>query len=309
MTSYCPEPPSQFTHRADRGLRQRHSDSHVTTPIVFALASALSYGTSDFAAGLASRKFDARPVTAAAQTLGVLTALIAVVLFPGAGPKSAALEWGALSGVGSALGTLSLYHGLSIARMSVVATLAAVVTAVVPAVVGIALGNHLSFAAGVGIAIAIPAIAMVSWQPGAREPSAARAGVPFGMLAGLGFALLFIALDRAGTHAGAWPLVPGQLVSVACVAPFAYRGLRTSGRPSRTAALLTLGAGVLSATANLLFLAATGHGELAVVAVLAALYPAVTVLLARVLLSERWTPFQAVGFLVAAAAIVLVTVA
>jgi drug/metabolite transporter (DMT)-like permease len=66
---------------------------------------------------------------------------------------------------------------------------------------------------------------------------------------------------------------------------------------------------VLSCTANLFFLAATGHGQLAVVAVVAALYPVVTVLLARVLLSERWTPLQAAGLVVAAAAIVLVTVA
>ena len=288
---------------------QAYSDSFVTTPIVLALGSALTYGTSDFAAGVASRRFDARPVTAAAQTLGLLTALIAVALFPGHGPKAAALEWGALSGVGSALGTLSLYHGLSVARMSVVATLAAVVTAVVPAVVGIALGNHLSVAAGVGIATAIPAIGMVSWQPRSRQPEAARAGLLYGLLAGLGFALLFIALDRAGTQAGAWPLAPGQAVSIVGVAPFAYRGLRTAGRPTRTAAGLTLGAGVLSATANLLFLASTRHGELAIVAVLAALYPAITVLLARVLLSERWTALQGAGFLVAAAAIVLVTVA
>lgn len=281
----------------------------MTTPIVFALASALSYGTSDFAAGLASRKFDARPVTGAAQILGVLTALVAVLLFPGQGPTAAALEWGALSGVGSALGTLSLYQGLSIARMSVVATVAAVVTAVVPAIVGVALGNHLSLGTGVGIVVAIPAIGMVSYQPEARGSKNARAGMLYGLLAGLGFALLFITLDRAGTHSGAWPLLPGQIVSVVGVAPFAYRGLRAAGRPSRAAVGLTLGAGVLSATSNLLFLAATGHGELAVVAVLAALYPAVTVLLARVVLSEHWTRLQGAGFLVAAAAVVLVTVA
>jgi drug/metabolite transporter (DMT)-like permease len=64
---------------------------------------------------------------------------------------------------------------------------------------------------------------------------------------------------------------------------------------------------VISGVANLLFLAATGRGQLAVVAVLTALYPAVTVLLARVFLAERWTRLQAVGLLAAAAAIVLVS--
>jgi drug/metabolite transporter (DMT)-like permease len=275
--------------------------------ILFALMSALTYGTADFAAGLASRAYDARPVTGFAQALGMLTAAAAVLLFPGAGPKPSPLEWGALSGVGSALGTLALYRGLALARMSVVATLSGVLTAVIPVLVGIALGNHLRFAVVVGIVIAVPAIALVSWHPGGDDDSGARAGVAAGCLAGLAFALLFVALDRAGTRSGAWPLVPGQLVSVALTAPVAYRGFRSARAPSRAALALTLAAGVLSATANLLFLAATGHGQLAIVAVLTALYPAVTVICARVLLSEQWGTLQATGLLIAALAIVLVT--
>jgi len=143
--------------------------------------------------------------------VALLTAAVAVLLFGGVGPRAGALEWGAVSGLGSGLGTLALYRGLSAARMSVVATLSAVLTAVIPVIVGVALGNHLTTANAAGIVIAIPAIALVSWQP--RVPTIAaraRAGLIYGILAGLGFALLFIALDRAGTHAGAWPLLPGQ---------------------------------------------------------------------------------------------------
>lgn len=275
--------------------------------VLLGLMAALAYGTSDFAAGLASRGAAAGLVTGVAQTLGVLTTAAAVLLFPGVGPRATVLEWGALSGVGSALGTLSLYHGLSVARMSVVATLSAVLTAVIPVLVGVALGNHLSIEAAAGTTLAIPAIALVSWQTRPRDRHAARAGLLYGLLAGLGFALLFIALDRAGTHSGAWPLVPGQLVSVVLIVPFAYRGLATAGKPSPAALALMFGVGVLSGVANLLFLAATGHGELAIVAVLTALYPAVTVLLARVFLTERWTRPQAIGLLTAAAAVILVT--
>lgn len=277
--------------------------------VLLALLSAVAYGTSDFTAGVASRRFAAGPVTTVAQVLGVGTAAVAVVVFPGSGPTAGALEWGALSGLGSALGTLSLYHGLSVARMSVVASLSAVLTAVIPVIVGVALGNQLHLAAIAGVIIAIPAIAMVSWQSQAGVPGAPRSGTVYGVLAGCGFALLFIALDRAGTQAGAWPLLPGQVVSVLLIAPFGYRGLRTAGRPSGSAAALTLAAGVLSGTANLLFLAATGYGQLAIVAVLTALYPAVTVLLARTVLAERWTRLQGAGLLVAAAAIALVTAA
>ncbi len=275
--------------------------------IVLGLLAAGAYGTSDFAAGLASRQFASGPVTGAVQTLTLLTAAAAVVLFPGAGPSTSVLAWGAVSGLGTALGTLSLYHGLSVARMSVVATLSAVLTAVIPVIVGVALGNHLTLEAEAGIAIAIPAIGLISWQPEAEARSAARAGVLYGVLAGLGFALLFIALDRAGTHAGAWPLIPGQLLALLLIAPFAYRGLSARANPPRSAVALTLGAGVLSGIANLLFLAATGRGELAIVAVLTSLYPAATVVLARAFLAERWTRVQATGLLASVAAIILVS--
>jgi drug/metabolite transporter (DMT)-like permease len=275
--------------------------------ILLALLSAAAWGVADFSGGLASRGLDAPRVTVATQTLGLITAGVAVLIFPGVGPRAAALEWGALSGVGSAVGTVSLYHGLAVGRMTVVATLSGVLAAVVPVIVGLALGNTLSLTAALGIVIAIPAIFLVSWRPEPHQNLGPWAGVPYGLLAGAGFGLLFVALDRAGTHSGAWPLIPGQLVSVLLVVPFAVRGLRQPTRLPRGPVLLTLGTGILSGTANLLFLAATGHGELAIVAVLAALYPAFTVLLARAILAERWSGSQIVGLAAAVAAVVLVS--
>ena len=249
---------------------------------LLALGAALAYGTSDFAAGLASRRYGAGPVTGGVQLLTLMTAAGAVLLFGASAPSGATLAWGTLSGLGTAVGTLSLYQGLAVARVSVVATLSAVLAAVLPVIVGVALGDHLSVAAQAGIVLALPAIALMSWQPDADARRAARAGILYGMLAGLGFALLFVALDRAGTGAGAWPLIPGQSLALLLIAPFAYRGIGHA-RPSRSAVKLTLSAGVLSGIANLLFLAATGRGELSIVAVLTSLYPAATVVLARCL--------------------------
>ncbi len=276
--------------------------------VLLALLSAVAYGLSDFAAGVASRRSSAAAVTGAAQILGLLTALIAVAVDAGVGPRGHALAWGAISGLGSALGTLSLYHGLAVGRMSVVATVSALLTAVIPVIVGIALGNRIGIAAAAGILLAVPALVLVSWQPRGDPATGASRSLLFGALSGAGFALLFIALDRAGTRSGAWPLVPGQVVSLVPIAPLAYRGLRAQGLPPRRTVAIAIGAGILSGAANLLFLAATGHGELAIVAVLSALYPAVTVVLARVLLAERWTRRQAIGLMVAGAAIVLVSV-
>ena len=275
--------------------------------IVLALLSALAYGTADFTAGLASRQYSSEVITFAAQALGVLTAAVAVLISSGAGPTASALGWGALSGVGSAIGTLALYRGLAVARMSIVATVSAVLTTVIPAVVGVALGNQLATLTAVGIVIAVPAIGLVSWQPEARGPGQDRTGLLYGVLAGLGFALLFVALDQAGTRAGAWPLLPGQSVSLLLVVPFAYHGMRRVRRPPRTIAAQMLAIGVLSGSANLLFLAATSGGALAVVAVLTSLYPVATVLLARTILAERWTRVQATGLLTALVAVVLVS--
>ena len=283
--------------------------------VVLALLSALAYGTSDFIAGLASRRFAPELITFGAQGLGVLTAAVAIIFFPGGGPTGSVLAWGAVSGIGSALGVLSLYRGLAVARMTVVATLCAVLTTVIPVIVGVALGNHLGIIAIIGIVIAVPAIALVSWQPSEDGARAARAGPLYGVLAGLGFALLFVALDQAGTDAGAWPLLPGQLVSLVVIAPFAYRALSKARRTreirthrrSRTIVGQMLATGILSGAANLLFLAATSGGQLAVVAVLTSLYPAVTVLLARLVISERWTGPQAAGLLTALAAVILVS--
>ena len=276
--------------------------------ILFALASAIVFGVSDFAAGLASRRLSSGPVTAVVQFFGLVAAATGVLLFPGSGATAHALMWGALSGTGSALGTLTLYRGLAVGRMSVVAAVSAVVSAILPVIVGVALGDRLSLAADIGIAVAIPAIGLVSWQRDADERQSGPSGVIEGVLAGIGFSALFIALDRAGTDAGAWPLLPGQAVAFILVMPFALRGARFPRKAWRTALPLIVPAGLMSGSASLLFLASTRQGQLAVVAVLAALYPAFTVLLARVVLAERWSRLQAVGLVAAAAAIVLVGV-
>ena len=274
--------------------------------VALALLAALAFGVSDFAAGVASRRVSAGQVTAVAQALGVLTAIVGVIVFSGSGPAAPALGWGALSGVGSAVGTLSLYRGLATGRMTIVATLSAVLTAVIPALVGIALGNDISALALTGIVLSLPAIALVSWQPDTMTAGHAG-GTRYGLLSGIGFALLFIALDRAGTHSGAWPLLPGQLVSLLLILPFA-RATSDHQQPKAPSTIaLILAAGIVSGSANLLFLAATGHGQLAIISVLGAMYPAVTVLLARVVLDETITRRQAAGLLAASAAIILVT--
>jgi drug/metabolite transporter (DMT)-like permease len=203
---------------------------------------------------------------------------------------------------------VSLYRGLAVARMSVVAPLSAVLSAALPAVAGLLLGEHLATLAWAGIVIALPAVTLVSLQPGAGQGSR-RAGIVNGVVAGSGFALLFIALDRAGTSAGAWPLLPGQAVAALLVLAWAAPARNRPAPKTWSLAWRTgVAAGVLGGIANLLYLAATGAGQLAVVAVVTALYPAVTVLLARLTLHERWSRLQIIGLAVSAVAVAAISI-
>jgi uncharacterized membrane protein len=276
--------------------------------ILMALLSALAYGVSDFGAGIASRRSEAALVSTIVLAIGLFCALIATAIDPGVGARSGALLWGAASGLGGGAGTLALYQGLAVGRMTIVATLSAVVAAVVPAIVGLATGDSLHGATLAGIVIAIPAIALVSWHADPAKRGEARPSINYGLLAGLAFALLFIGLDRAGTRSGAWPLVTSEIVGVVLLIGFGARAYARVGRPPARDLALIVGVGVVGGIAGLLFLAATGHGQLAIVAVVTSLYPAFTVLLARAFLAERWSRTQVIGLAVAAAAIVLVSV-
>ncbi len=273
--------------------------------IALSLAAAVGYGASDFLAGVAGRRGHAAIVALLSQPLGLVTAVLGLWLFPWTGPAPASLGWGAVSGVGSAVGILALYRGLAIGEMTVVATLAGVLTALIPAAVGLALGDRPGQLALVGIVVAIPAVAMVSWQGGRahRRPR----GIPEAVVAGASFALLFISLDRAGTGSGTWPLVAGQLVALVTIATVATR-LGGQRRSWRRVAPLAIAAGALGGVGNILFLEATGVSQLAIVAVISSLYPAVTVVLARFGLGERWSGIQKLGLAVAAMAVVLIGV-
>lgn len=198
-----------------------------------------------------------------------------------------------------------LYRGLAIAQMSVVAPLSALVAAILPALVGLALGERLPALSSVGLILALPAIALVSWQRTPSGNSAAKSGLLEGLLGGGGFALLFIGLDRADHSAGAWPLVFALGIASLIVMPFAWRS-RGSARVTRSTWLFVTMAAFADGIGNVLFLAATRLGELSIVAVLTALYPAVTIVLARIILGERWNVAQWTGLLITIIAVPLI---
>jgi drug/metabolite transporter (DMT)-like permease len=283
--------------------------------IVLGIAAALCYGISDFVGGIVSRRIHYALV--AVTGFATATALIAAVLVLSSppSPSADALLFGAASGLGGGLGTLFLYRGLGRGRMGVVAPLSAVGAAALPVVVGVALGERPSPLAWAGVALALPAIWLVS-RSGSRiqsQPGDARgrtAELVDGLGAGLGFGFLFIALGLAGDGAGLWPVLASEVTSTVLIGPFlapvvlSLRGRRpTNGDIARASSV-----GVFGVAAVVLYYLSTRSGLLSVVAVLTSLYPAATVLLAATQLHESIDRPQAAGIALAGAAIVLIVI-
>jgi drug/metabolite transporter (DMT)-like permease len=280
--------------------------------IFLALASALAYGSADFIAGWLSRRTHYARVALLAQIAAGAGALL-TSLIVGGRPSGASLAWGALSGLGGGLGTLALYRGLARGRMNVVAPLSGVLAAALPALVGLALGERPAPTALVGLGLALPAVwltARTEHEDGAQAGTSASSSVVDGVLAGLGFAVLFIALQRAGRGEGLWPTASSQIVAALPMLALHARALRPAPGGPPEDGWLRLGpwfAGVLVAVAAICFFLATQRGLLTVVAVLTSLYPAVTVALARWLLAERIGRWQGVGLALAAVSVALIS--
>jgi drug/metabolite transporter (DMT)-like permease len=268
--------------------------------IVLALGAAVAYGLSDFIGGLASRRTTAWPVALLGAAGGLLGATVLSLAVSG-DPTSADLAWGAASGLGSGVGTVCLYRGLATGRMAVVAPVSAVGAAVVPVVVGVATGERPSALVAVGIAVALPGIWLV-----ARMPEAAgdhrTGGLVDGLLAGLGFGLLFVALGQVPDGAGFWPLAVSQGAALVTICGIAI-ALRAPWVPTAVSELWGVVAGLVATVAVLLFLLATQTDLLTVAAVLTSLYPAFTILLASVVLREHIYRTQGAGLVLCGVAV------
>ena len=273
-----------------------------------ALVAAFFYGLSDFLGGLFSRRTSVWPVGLLACVGATAGSVLIASATPG-DPGAHDLAWGLLAGLGSGTGTAFLYRGLASGRMGVVAPVSAVGAVLVPLVAGVATGDRPAVLGWLGIVLALPGIWLVSREDGAAGPTpSGPSGLADGVLAGLGFGLLFAALGQVPDEAGYWPLVGTQLVSVASLVAVA---LVVGGDPvpRRRADLGGLLAGVLASLAVLFFLLATRHGLLSIAAVITSLYPAFTVVFAITVLREHVHRAQSVGLAFCTAAVVLVSLA
>lgn len=279
--------------------------------VLLSLCAALTYGLSDFVGGVASRRVSPWTIALMSQVGGASIALV-LALMLGGDPRGVDLGWALLAGLGNGIGTAFLYRGLAAGRMGVVAPVSGLGAALVPLVVGLVLGERPGLLAWLGITAALPAIWLVAREPSSgHEPAAAGVwtnGLVDGVLAGLGFGVLFAALAQIPEESGLLPLALNAAVGAVVVAMIAL-GLHQPFVPREATAYTGLLCGVLGGTASALFLVATQTGYLTIAAVVTSLYPAFTVLLAALLLRERVHREQGLGLALCALAVGLIAAA
>lgn len=273
--------------------------------ILLALGCAVAYGLSDFVGGVLSRRTSMWAVAVAAQAMAAVLTTGLAAAFAG-DPRASDWLWALCAGVGSGVGTVFLYRGLGSGRMGVVAPLSAVGTALVPLAAGFISGERPGGVTWAGVVLALPAVWLVArTRDVGPDGGFATDDLVNGLLAGLGFGMLFAALGQVPEQAGLGPLALTQWVAVAATIGLAS-AVGAAWVPRDRAALTAASAGVLSSAATLMFLLATQSGLLTIAGVLAALYPAVTVVLAAAVLREAIHRHQAVGLALTAVAVALV---
>lgn len=278
---------------------------------LLALASAALYGLADFAGGLLSRRAHFAAVALLGQLGGLVLAAVLILGLPGLpglpghGPVWSDLGWGALSGVGTGLAMLFLYRGIGRGAMTVVVPVSAVGGVAFPVLIGVSLlGDRPSALAWTGIAVAVPALWLVS-HTGHRTGAALTPAAVDALLAGIGIAIQYLALARAGPDSGLWPVLAGRVAAVLILLPMAAGvSLRLPARRILAAAA-TGGAAALALSCYLL---ATRHQLVVIAVVLSSLYPVLPVLLGVTMLRERLGWQQITGLVGATAAIGLLTV-
>ena len=268
-----------------------------------ALGASASWGFGDFLGGVKSRTLHPLAILAVSQPVG-LAVLGVVVAVRATAPPGAEVAWAAPAAVVGTIGLAAFYRGMAVGAISIVAPIAGA-GAAIPVLVGVLRGDRPSLLQGVGFAAAIAGVVLTSWE---RRPDQAwfAAGAGFGLISMVAFGCYFVFLHQASGDDFLWPAFLFRVVSTSLVW-VALLVLRPAVHGVGGAFLMLALIGLLDTGGNTLYAAASSYGALSVTAVLASLYPVVTVLLARYRLRERVHRLQEVGIALTIAGIVLVS--
>ena len=279
---------------------------------LLALSSAVFYGSADFYGGLTARRANTIATVVVTQFVGLVLLLAVLPFLPATAVSPRDWLWGVGAGLSGGVGVALLYRALAVGMMAVVAPVTAVCAAIIPVLFAFALGERLRLLTLAGIALALVAIALISQQrrpAGSDGNQTSKRGFPTGLLlailSGVAVGIFFLSLARTSSAAGMWPLIAARLTSITLFVFIAVATGRTL-RMSAPAAATAIAGGALDMVANALYMVAARVGPLSIVVTLASLYPASTVILARLVLGERLSFVQGGGIACALAAVLLI---
>lgn len=276
---------------------------------MLSLTAVGAWGTSDFLGGIGARRGNVFLFTSFVHLSGMLLAgalAFAIGLpFPDANSVYWSLAAGAIGGIGLAL----FYRGLAIGKMGIVAPVSAVLGAAIATVIaafteGIPSNRHLFgfLLAGIGVWL----ISRAEDQPAENKTNGVHPrGLGFAILSGSCFAGFFFCIHHAGQGSALWIAVCSRFASFIVTLAIVIAGwqFRAVAKPVLVIALAT---GLLEIGGSVVFVRASQIGRLDATVVLSSLYPAVTVILARIFLHEHFSRARTIGMLAALAAVPMI---
>ncbi len=278
------------------------------------LAASAFWGASDFFGGLATRRAHVVLVVGVAHSLSLVLLLLLALAHHSPMPGLHYALMGLTAGSCGGVALLLYYQALSLGEMGLTTALTGLLTALVPVVFSFVTQGWPKHTQIAGFVLAAAAITLIAYAPtGKTRPLA----LGLASVAGLAFGIFLVVLQIASARSAVWQLIYSRMASsTLAVSILLWVQWRSQGQAAewwRQASKnhflwVAAGAGVLEATGSLLYMLSARNGRLDVAAVLASLYPVVTILLAAWFLKERTTPTQAVGMALALGAVVLVSI-
>jgi drug/metabolite transporter (DMT)-like permease len=276
-------------------------------PAVYSVAAVFIWGTSDFLGGYASKRANAFTLTAFSHLCAFALMLVIAVFEHGSFPNRTSILWAIAAGASGGFSLAIFYRALATGQMGLTAPTAALLGAAIPTLADIALEGAPSRWSIAGFGLAIVAIWLITRPDpeGQNDETGHPKGVAAAALAGVGFAGFYLCVHQAG-GSPAWIATITRIGSFAATA-VAVGVTRAPIRLRRSSAALGMMAGFFDISGSALFIYASQHGRLDEAVVITSLYPAVTVLLARLILKEHFSRWKFVGLLAALAAVPLIS--
>ncbi|HET6595889.1 MAG TPA: DMT family transporter [Anaerolineales bacterium] len=273
--------------------------------IIYGILSAATWGAGDFIGGLASKRTSPYRVLFLAEVAGMVPFTLLALLLREPMPPANDMLIGAGSSLIGLMGLLFLYRALASGQMTIAAPVSALFAALIPVIFGFFALGVPSTSTLIGFVLAFTAVWFIS-QTDVTSWRFSLTDLRLPLLSGLFFGLYFLTLHRATLNAFFWPLTAARFAGFIALGLYALLA-RQPGLPPRDLWGFSIVNGVLDIGGNAFYVLAAQTGRLDVAAVLSALYPASTVLLAWIILKERITWTQTFGVVLAFVAIVLFT--